>query len=203
MKTVRNTISAALLLGAALALSGTASGTTTDAPSVATRATAGEELEGTPGPDRFVGDAGSDWVYGRGGDDYLRGNGGDDVLDGDRGADVVDGGSGDDSVYGDAGADWLFGAGGRDIVSAGRGADRLYAGPGDDDLVDGPGRDRVWAGAGDDRIHYSKDGRKDVFRCGRGTDTVRVTSAHGAPLEESDFDPQDVFVGCERTRLAL
>ena len=65
------------------------------------------------------------------------------------------------------------------------------------------GADRVFAGTGDDTVHYSKDGRRDGIRCGPGTDTVRASSAHGAPLEDSDFDPQDVFIGCERFRLEL
>lgn len=65
------------------------------------------------------------------------------------------------------------------------------------------GADRGFAGTGDDTVHYSKDGRRDGIRCGPGTDTVRASSAHSAPLEDSDFDPQDVFIGCERFRLEL
>ena len=61
----------------------------------------------------------------------------------------------------------------------------------------------MWAGSGDDRVYYSRDGRKDVIRCGPGKDTVLATSAEGAPLEDSDFDQQDVFVGCERFRLSI
>lgn len=111
--------------------------------------------------------------------------------------------AGPDSLYGGTGTDHLFGSGGRDILSAGAGADRLHGGPGNDRLAPAGGRDRLRAGAGDDRVYYSRDGRKDVVRCGPGEDTVLATSAEGAPLEDSDFDQQDVFVGCERFRLSL
>lgn len=38
-----------------------------------------------------------------------------------------------------------------------------------------------------------------------GTPRIRCiqTSAEAAPLEDSDFDQQDVFVGCERFRLSI
>lgn len=43
--------------------------------------------------------------------------------------------------------------------------------------------------AGDDTVYYSRDGRKDVIRCGPGKDTVLATSAEAAPLEDPDFEP--------------
>lgn len=119
----------------------------------------GNEISGTRKRDRRDGTRFGDRMRGRKGADRLRGLGGDDC---------VYGGPGNDRIAGNAGSD------------------RLKAGPGNDGLKGGPGRDRFWGAAGRDRI-YSRDGIREIVRCGRGFDRVQA-------------DRRDIVRGCEYVR---
>jgi alpha-tubulin suppressor-like RCC1 family protein len=89
----------------------------------------------------------------------------------------------DDIVLGLAGNDVLRGRRGNDTISGGRGRDLLVGGLGNDRLIGGKGVDRFDAGPGDDFVN-SRDGIREVVRCGTGRDRVRA-------------DRFDRLMGCE------
>ena len=91
-------------------------------------------------------------------------------------------------VMGTRRADVLRGTPATDLLRGGAGDDRLTALAGDDCLVGGSGRDVIDAGAGDDVIDAA-DHRRDVVRCGPGSDRVRA-------------DRADRLSGCEHVRYA-
>jgi hypothetical protein len=68
----------------------------------------------------------------------------------------------------------------------------LVGGPGADafDLIQdrGPRRDHLYARGGDDHIVMSRDGYRDVIRCGPGNDSVRLVDGR---------ERHDVYRGCE------
>jgi hypothetical protein len=98
-------------------------------------------IEGSPGPDRLLGE---------GRRDRLAGGAGDDVLDGDGGWDTLLGGPGNDVLIGRGDPDLLVGGAGRDRIDAGRFADTVRARDGWRDTIDcGPGIDTVEADAND------------------------------------------------------
>lgn len=159
-----------------------------------------DTASGGRGDDRVSGDSGNDRVTGNAGDDRLHGEAGNDVVAGGVGNDVMGldilGGSytevGDDLYAGDDGNDVIGAGTGNDIARGGRGNDsvsggysgddRLAGGPGDDFVSGGKGRDRLRgrggrdefvAGPGKDFVH-SRDGIREVIRCGRGQDTVKA-----------------------------
>jgi Ca2+-binding RTX toxin-like protein len=66
---------------------------------------AGNELDGTAGPDVIVGRGGNDDIEGHGGNDVICGNGGRDDLEGNRGSDRLYGGRGADEAEGGPGSD--------------------------------------------------------------------------------------------------
>jgi Ca2+-binding RTX toxin-like protein len=66
---------------------------------------AGNEIDGTAGPDVIVGLAGNDDIEGHGGNDVICGNRGNDELEGDRGNDRLYGGRGYDEAEGGPGSD--------------------------------------------------------------------------------------------------
>lgn len=131
-------------------------------------------IQGTPGPDRLVGEGpivgfgGGDEIVSTGGpvcagpgDDRVTGwaatvhagPGNDRVISGGRG--WVFGGPGDDllrSRRGEEVADRFFGGAGADLLGGGRGPDRLSGGPGADTLRGGGGNDRLLGGPGDDLL---------------------------------------------------
>jgi hypothetical protein len=75
------------------------------------------------------------------------------------------------TLNGTAGRDVLRGLGGNDRLFGRGGADRLLGGLGNDRLVGGPGADILEGGAGRDTVE-SRDGTRDVVRCGPGRDWV-------------------------------
>ncbi|MPZ60688.1 MAG: hypothetical protein GEU93_05205 [Propionibacteriales bacterium] len=154
-------------------------------------------IDGTAGDDRIVGTAGRDWVDARGGDDTVKGRDGRDILEGRRGDDILRGGKAGDSLYGNRGADILYGGRGHDILSSGYGGDVLRGGRGADRFAPGGGADVAFGGPGADTFFIQKDGKSDLIKCGAGVDTVEIPTAHGEPLSEDDFDPNDDFVDCE------
>jgi hypothetical protein len=86
---------------------------------------------------------------------------------GTRRGDVIVGTKGRDRLLGRRGNDRLRGKGGRDCVS-GQG--------GDDRVSGGAGRDKISGGRGEDRI-LSRDGTRDVVKCGPGEDRVKADRA--------------------------
>lgn len=103
----------------------------------------------------------------------------DDELIGGGGRDRLSGGRGEDVLLGRGSADCLDGGRGDDLVSGGAGADRIRGGSGTDRLVGGSGADRI----------HARDGRRDLVRCGAGSDVAIV-------------DRSDRVSGCERVRRA-
>ena len=71
-------------------------------------------LQGTQGPDHFVGTPANDYYAGGGGDDVIYGQAGDDALSGGDGNDQLFGGDGNDTLSGGAGIDTLAGGNGND-----------------------------------------------------------------------------------------
>lgn len=93
----------------------------------------------------------------------IKGNRKNNRLRGTKAGDRIAGGKGDDRLKGGAGADCLRG---------GPGDDRLHGGKGRDVLKGGPGRD----------VLNSRDGKRDVVRCGKG--------------DRAKTDRRDVLRGC-------
>jgi Ca2+-binding RTX toxin-like protein len=114
-------------------------------------------LQGTDKPETLTGTAASEIVFGYGGDDRIRGASGHDCLLGGRGNDKLLGEAGDDRLTGGSGNDVLTGGAGTNAYDAGRGNDVVYA----------------------------ANKRRELVRCGPGTDHARV-------------DRRDRVAGCER-----
>ena len=89
-----------------------------------------------------------------------------------------------DRLTGTSGSERIRGRGGDDRIKGRGGADCVYGQAGDDRLNGGRGEDKVAGGSGDDRIQ-TRDGERDVVRCGKGTDRAIV-------------DRRDRTSGCER-----
>lgn len=115
---------------------------------------------------------------------FQRGTARRDVLTGTPLADRLLGLAGNDLLIGGAANDNLDGGTGADRLLGGRGNDRLTGGLGNDTLEGGLGRDIYAAGPGNDIVR-SRDGLREVIRCGTGIDTVIA-------------DRLDAAIGCER-----
>lgn len=113
-------------------------------------------IRGTRRGERLAGTPRADRITGLGGADRILGRGGADCLSGGAGRDRLEGGAGDDTLGGGAAADLLIGGAGRDLLSGGAGGD----------------------------VIRSRDGARDVVRCGPGRDTAIV-------------DRRDAVTGCE------
>ncbi len=133
----------------------------------------GGDLEASTLGDRMKGGPKSDSFFGLAGDDCLDGAGAGDELAGGKGVDRLGGGKGPDALNGGDGDDRLAGGPGKDELVGGAGADALAGGAGRDRLVGGSGRDRLLGGGGDDKLS-ARDGKRDVVRCGRGSDRAEV-----------------------------
>lgn len=115
------------------------------------------------------------------GRDALRGTPERERLFGLRGRDSLAGKAGRDCLSGGRAADGLVGGRDADRLLGGRGPDRLVGGRGADRLLGGRGRDRLAGGAGADAL-LSRDGTRDIVRCGKGRDRAvsdRVDSVRG------------------------
>ncbi|MCC6831936.1 MAG: hypothetical protein IT200_11375 [Thermoleophilia bacterium] len=121
-----------------------------------TRVRCATVIRGTARGERLTGTPRADRITGRGGADRILGRGGADCLSGGPGRDRLEGGAGDDTLGGDAGGDLLIGGTGRDLLAGGAGAD----------------------------VIRTRDGVRDVVRCGPGRDTAVV-------------DRRDAVTGCE------
>jgi hypothetical protein len=84
---------------------------------------------------------------------------------------IITGNERANTLNGSAGRDILRGLGGNDRLFGRGGVDRLFGGRGSDRLVGGTGRDTIEGGPGNDLVE-SRDGVRDVIRCGTGRDTV-------------------------------
>jgi Peptidase_C39 like family/RTX calcium-binding nonapeptide repeat (4 copies) len=118
-----------------------------------------ENVDGTPGADKVLGNdrpnqistfGGNDTIYGYGGADGLWGSAGADELHGGNGNDALYGYDDPDKMFGDDGNDTLDGAGGSDKLDGGSGSDKLSGDVGNDSLTGGFGNDTMYSGAGDD-----------------------------------------------------
>lgn len=135
---------------------------------------------------RIIGNAGGDRMFGRGGADVLFGLAGGDCLFGEFGADRLEGGAGPDLILAGPGNDFVNGGSGNDRIYGQGGRDRIFGGTGRDRIYVGSGVNRVDAGPGKDLV-VSRNGRRDIVRCGLGRDTVQA-------------DRRDRLIGCERKR---
>ncbi|HZR79862.1 MAG TPA: calcium-binding protein [Candidatus Binatia bacterium] len=111
---------------------------------------AGEEIDGTPGPDVIVAFGGDDTISGGGGDDAICAGAGDDTVVGGDGKDVIFGQNGNDDLSGGAEDDRLNGGSGQDTLRGNGGKDRLVGGPGADMLAGGADDDVCIGGTGVD-----------------------------------------------------
>lgn len=158
-------------------------------------------VEGTRSFESLWGTRDPDLIHGYGGDDEIRSGRGYDCLYGNTGNDTIRAGASNDRVFGGAGNDKLTARVGNDVIRGGRGNDRIcdsdqvfsrcfgernssyrpgvsdrdrvFGGRGDDHITAGPQRDLISGGRGDDLID-SRDGDRDVVRCGPGADVARV-----------------------------
>ncbi len=203
----------ALLIGALLAVSGTAAASPLPYPTKCVGATLcgtdeGDDavFAGRPGPIQFFGENGHDTVTGSAAGDRLIGGGGNDDLYGERGDDAIDGGDDSDVLFGGPGDDTLrerrfgfdklFGGSGNDTLAGGRANDLLYGGTGDDVLYGGSGSDHLYGGPGNDTLYGGPN--RDYFDCGPGDDTVYIVHRDTGP---SSLERHDAFIpkaaGCE------
>ncbi|WP_374764328.1 hypothetical protein [Yunchengibacter salinarum] len=94
-----------------------------------------EDVTGSPGRDRLIGDAGDNILFGGDANDTLNGAAGDDLIGGgNRGEFLLDFEGGDDLLRGGAGNDSLLGSAGADTLEGGAGAD-LFVIDGEGDTV--------------------------------------------------------------------
>ncbi len=111
-----------------------------------------ENLQGTDGNDRLVGNWWAENLYGEGGDDQLYGNNGDDVIYGQDGNDYINGGADNDTIYGGNGHDMVEGGTGNDTIYGSNQNDSLFGGWGDDTIYGNNHDDFIDGGEGDDMI---------------------------------------------------
>ncbi|MFN3944265.1 MAG: M10 family metallopeptidase C-terminal domain-containing protein [Allosphingosinicella sp.] len=138
-----------------------------------------ENLTGTPGDDRFIGDENDNVLAGAAGSDILIGGGGNDLLLGDGMFTIVgsNGGPGPIVMFLShptvtvGGNDWLEGGDGNDTLIGGAGDDVLLGGAGNDFLVGGIGNDHYDGGTGDDDIavFYFAADTQGTFRVVQGS----------------------------------
>lgn len=93
----------------------------------------------------------------------------------------VIGGGTSDAMVGNAAGNRLVGGGGGDSLDGRGGDDTLDGGPGNDTLSGGAGLDTFLPGDGDDVIG-ARDGTRESFGCGAGTDTAFVDLLDGRPV---------------------
>ena len=144
-----------------------------------------ENVTGTPGADKLLGNARPNRISGLAGNDSVQGYGGPDVLWGGTGADDMHGGTENDMVFGGDDPDRLFGDAGNDTIEGGAGGDqiegwtgndRLWGEGGDDGVIGGLGDDLLGGGAGADAL----DGGGNNDRVWGGTENDAVLGGAGA-----------------------
>ena len=126
-----------------------------------------QNLRGTDGNDRLVGNWWSENLYGEGGDDQLYGNNGNDVIYGQDGNDYINGGGDNDTIYGGDGFDKIEG---------GAGIDNIYGENDNDTLYGDSGNDNIYGGNNDDFIDGGQD--NDTIEGNSGSDTIFGKSGH-------------------------
>jgi Ca2+-binding RTX toxin-like protein len=133
------------------------------------------------------GDASGDFLksienlLGSGGDDRLIGNLQDNTFRGGGGEDVLSGRNGDDRLEGYGGDDVLQGGGGNDLLVGGWNADTLRGGTGADTLDGGRGNDTLYGGGDADTFVYAPTGRHDrIFDLDISEDQIDLTAFHFA-----------------------
>jgi Ca2+-binding RTX toxin-like protein len=165
-----------------------------------------ENVVGSPGNDRLVGDGGANELRGTAGEDRLVGGGGDDMLDGGDGEDrasyrradaavAVNLGKGTaegdgtdtlvdvENVDGSKFGDELHGDGSTNDLDGRAGPDRVFGRSGDDSILGRGGDDLLFGQNGDDFLRAGKG--KDQLDGGAGDDVCK------------GGDEADSFVFCE------
>lgn len=140
------------------------------------------EARGTSGSDDIrganIGDASSnDTIYAYEGNDTIIPGVGNNTVFAGAGNDDIDSGAGNDKLYGEAGNDEILGREGHDTLDGGSGNDILNGGYGNDVLLGGAGSDTLNGDYDNDTLVYDYSeniGAGDVYRGGRGTDTLRI-----------------------------
>jgi Ca2+-binding RTX toxin-like protein len=138
-------------------------------------------LGGGDGDDKLVGDDDDDWLRGDGGADSLLGNDGIDTVSYEEytaPVEVDPDGSADDGAVGegdDVGVDIesIIGGVAGDRLVGSAAPNRIVGGPGADLINGKAGKDTLVGGSGGDRLR-SKDGARDVDKCGAGSDRARA-----------------------------
>lgn len=161
-----------------------------------------ENVSGSSGDDRIlgnaianklVGNAGDDVIRGRAGNDLINGGGGDDRLYGDGGNDTVASGTGNDTVFGGSGDDTLVDS--TPASQAGQWSE-LYGETGNDRLVaSGLGSTGMWGGDGGDTLVF---GAGTVYALGgEGADTYTIGSDAQAGQGENFAQVFDFEIGID------
>lgn len=150
-----------------------------------------ENVTGSQGHDKIIGDNGANVLRGLAGNDDLRGENGNDTLYGDTGNDTLRGGEGNDKLYGGDQNDQLFGNEGNDTIEGGSGNDSLYGNDNNDLLKGGSGRNELSGGNGNDTLHV--EGSGGIGRGGAGNDTVN--GGDGADLLQGDEGHDRLYGG--------
>jgi len=110
----------------------------------------------------------------------------------------IEGTSGDDRIVGTSARDWVEAKGGNDYLRGLGGGDILEGGAARTSSTVAPGPTPCTAA----RVRTTSSAGTAATSCPQAR--VRTGSTEvPAPLEDSDFDEQDVFVGCERFRLSI
>lgn len=142
---------------------------------------AGQDLNGSAGPDTLIGGAGDDRINGGGERDYLRGGEGDDVMSGGDAFDDMHGNQGNDTLAGGDGDDWVVGGKDSDRLTGEAGSDIVYGNLGADTCDGGAGADLIRGGQDDD-VLLGQSG-DDWLSGDRGADTI--TGGSGADIFHS------------------
>ena len=116
-----------------------------------------EDVNGSDGPNRLVGNGADNTLIGGPDRDILLGQGGLDFLGGESGDDRLDGGTQDDTVNGQSGNDTLIGGPGSDHLNGGDEDDTLFGGNDVAPTVQ-DGADDMTGGTGFDTVDYSDHG---------------------------------------------
>jgi Ca2+-binding RTX toxin-like protein len=172
-----------------------------------------EDIVGSPGKDRLMGNANANDIAGAGGPDTINGRAGTDTLHGGKGKDTVslvgarhgatvdlrdgtaiglgpDSLSGFENVKGSGKADVIDGDGHRNLLDGAGGADEISGHSGPDRVIGAQGADLLFGHKGDDRLLGGSG--DDQLDGGKGLDDVCRGGA-GA----------DAYVWCENFRTSL
>ena len=147
-----------------------------------------DQLDGSPGNEKFLGLGGNDKLDGKEGNDYLDGGVGDDTLIGGLGDDYLLGGLGNDNIDGGAGDSSIDGGDGSNTIRAvdynsKKSSVFIISGAGNDNISayggsDGSGVASINGGAGNDQLYFYAF-EKSNFDGGSGDDNLLFGNGQG------------------------